>query len=202
MTGTGLSAGGALFRALHAPGELLRLPNCWDVASAKLCERAGARAVATSSCALAWSKGFGDGERLPFPLLVDVVGHIARGLTVPLTVDLERGYGASAEEVARSVEQVVAAGAVGVNLEDGGGEVALHCARLQAVRQRVPQVFINARTDVVMKTNASVSEVAELDSTRDAYTRYLEHQAGQRTLLTPTTIPNTGQEDSAPGGER
>src|SRR5262249_25437209 len=130
-----------------APGApLLRLPNAWDVAGARLFERAGARAIATSSAAVAWALGARDGEKLPLDMLVDTVARIARAVRVPVTVDLERGYG----DPGAAVGRVVDAGAQGVNLEDAAGPPATFAAAIAAVKAAHPRTFVNARTCLVL----------------------------------------------------
>jgi 2-methylisocitrate lyase-like PEP mutase family enzyme len=140
-----------VFRRLHE--TLLVLPNAWDVASARVMEHAGARAIATSSAAVAWSLGFRDGQRLPLPALVDVVRRMTRALHVPVSVDLEQGYAEAPEQVVDVVRQVVDAGAVGLNLEDAGQAPAVLCAKLEALRAAFPRqhLFLNARTCVVLR---------------------------------------------------
>jgi 2-methylisocitrate lyase-like PEP mutase family enzyme len=137
---------------LHAPGRLLVLPNAWDALSARLVEEAGAEAVATSSAALAWAHGHPDGEHLPLGDLVQAVAAIARAVRVPITVDLERGYAPDPEAAAEAVARVVAVGAEGVNLEDGGGPAEAVAAKIAEVRRRLgARVFVNARTCVVLR---------------------------------------------------
>ena len=145
------------FEALHRKGDPLVLINVWDVASASAMLDAGQRAIATSSGALAASQGFGDGERLPFDDLLRVIERIAALSEVPLTVDVEGGYGATPEAVAANLRRIKATGAVGVNLEDSlrGGQRALidgaeQAARLKAAREAVPSVFLNARIDTYL----------------------------------------------------
>lgn len=143
------------FHDLHQGPDVLVLPNAWDAGSAVLFERAGFPAVGTTSAGIAYSLGYPDGQRLAFDELLAAGAAIARRLTVPLTVDVEAGYGATPEEVAANVARVVAVGAVGVNVEDGR-DGALADAGLQVeviaalrelkARTGVPFV-INARTD-------------------------------------------------------
>lgn len=155
-----MSAQAARLRDLHAPGELLVVPNVWDGLSARLVEQAGARVLATSSAAVAWARGYADGERLPLDELVAVVRCLARGSRLPLTVDFERGYGRTPEQVADAVARIVDAGASGVNLEDGGGDAAELVAKLRVVRQRLGDgVFINARTCIVLHARVSAENV-------------------------------------------
>lgn len=109
------------FHALHAQG-LLILPNAWDAGSARLVESLGAKAVATSSAAVAWSHGYPDGDFLPLERLVATTTAIARVLRVPLSVDIEGGYSDQPAAVGDVVARVIDAGAVGINLEDGGAD--------------------------------------------------------------------------------
>lgn len=105
----------AELRALHSPGTPLVLPNAWDAASARAVQAAGFAAVATSSAAVAESLGYADGEAAPVVVMLDAVERIARAVNVPVTADLERGYGMAP---ANLVERLAATGAVGCNLED------------------------------------------------------------------------------------
>lgn len=141
------------FCDLHGDSELLLLPNAWDAASALLVERAGGKAVATSSAALAWSLGYADGGRLPRDELIRAVARITRVLRVPLSVDIEDGYTTDPQQVSRLVADVVAAGAVGINLEDGMGEPKLLAEKISAIRGATgsDKLFINARTDVYLR---------------------------------------------------
>jgi 2-methylisocitrate lyase-like PEP mutase family enzyme len=135
------------FRQLHADGVLV-LPNAWDVASARLVERAGAAAVATTSGGVAWSLGRADGDRLPLDLLAAAVARIAAAVAVPVTADVESG----GPDVAATVRAVLDAGAVGINIEDGDGPVEAHRDRIAAARDAAgPDLFVNARTDVHLR---------------------------------------------------
>ncbi|MFJ2114591.1 isocitrate lyase/phosphoenolpyruvate mutase family protein [Streptomyces sp. NPDC087850] len=148
----------ALLRSLHIPGTPLVLPNAWDGASARLAADAGAAVIATTSAGVAWSLGFGDGGRLDRTDALGAVARIVGAVGVPVTADIEGGYGSTAEDVAETVRGVLAAGAVGVNLEDAPGPgadplrpVAEQAARITAARQAadaagVP-LFVNARID-------------------------------------------------------
>jgi 2-methylisocitrate lyase-like PEP mutase family enzyme len=148
------------FRELHAGGVLV-LPNAWDAASAAIVAAAGAEAVATTSGGVAWSLGRPDGQGLGRQAMVAAVARIAGAVDVPVTADVEGGYGAGPDAVAATVAGVVGAGAVGVNLEDSrAGEGALFAVaeqaeRLTAARQAaagagLPDLFVNARTDVFL----------------------------------------------------
>lgn len=150
-----LAAAAEVLRALHVPGRPLVLPNAWDAASARAVEAAGFPAVATTSAALVASLGFDDGEAAPPDAVFAAVARIAGAVSVPVTADLEAGYGLGADEL---VARLLAAGAVGFNIEDtdhrGGGLVAAdaQAGRIAALREAartlgVP-VVINARVDV------------------------------------------------------
>ena len=145
----------AAFKALHAGPAILVLPNAWDAASAAVMEDAGAKAVATSSAAVAWAHGYADGDLFPVPLLLTAIAEIARVLKVPLTADIEGGYTDDLGELAETIKAVVGAGAVGINLEDGRRDAALHARKIEATRKAADQagvaLFINARTDVYLK---------------------------------------------------
>ncbi len=170
-----------LLRRLHDREHLLLLPNVWDAGSARLFARRGFAAVATTSGGMAWSLGYADGEQVPLDEVLHAVARITRACTVPVTVDFESGYGATPQEVGAALTAVIAAGAVGVNLEDGlpghgplrAMEVA--AARVAAARQAatasgVP-VVINARVDVWMHDGdpAEPSRLAEAIARAHAY---------------------------------
>lgn len=145
----------AAFSALHATGEILILPNAWDAASAAVMADAGAKAVATSSAAVAWSHGYPDGDALPLPLLLATISAVARVVSVPVTADIEGGYTDDLAGLAETIRAVIDAGAVGINLEDGRRDPDLHARKIEAARKAadasgVP-LFINARTDVYLK---------------------------------------------------
>jgi 2-methylisocitrate lyase-like PEP mutase family enzyme len=146
----------ARFRALHEPGNPLRLVNVWDAGSARTVETAGAAAVATTSWAMAAALGMEDGERLDFGALAAAVRRISEAIAAPLSVDIERGYAENAEALTANVDKIVSAGAVGINIEDslsGGGlrPQQDQTGRLRAIRERFARddrdLFINARCD-------------------------------------------------------
>ena len=144
------------FAALHAAGTPLVLPNAWDAGSARLVERSGAKAVATTSGGVAWSLGVADGGGLDRERAARVLREMVQVVSVPVTADIERGYGETLDELAATIQLVLEAGAVGVNLEDSGGD-PLYSPEEMAERIRVTRatadafgvpLFINARTDV------------------------------------------------------
>jgi 2-methylisocitrate lyase-like PEP mutase family enzyme len=178
------------FRRLHAGPDLLVLPNAWDVASARVIEAAGFAAIATSSAGVAWALGYPDGERVSRLEMLAVVRRIARCVGVPVTADMEAGYGPSPEAAAETARGVIAAGAIGLNLEDGTAagtllDVTLQVERIRAVREaaaagRVPLV-INARTDAFeLGALTPAQRFAEAVRRATAY-----HAAGADCLFVP-----------------
>ena len=149
----------AVFRSLHAAGELLRLPNAWDAGSARLFEACGARAIATTSAGLAWSLGYADGNHIPARVLEAAAREISRVTSVPLSVDAEAGLAKDPASVGETVAAVLGAGAVGVNLEDATEPPDLLCAKIEAAKRAGERLgialFVNARTDVYLKNLAS-----------------------------------------------
>jgi 2-methylisocitrate lyase-like PEP mutase family enzyme len=141
------------FRQLHKP--TLVLPNAWDAASARLIEQAGAQAIATGSAGVSWALGYRDGA-MPRNDAIEAVRRIVRVVQVPVTADIENGYG----DVAAVVKAIVEAGAVGINLEDSPGDNAplvtpeVHAQRIRVAREAAAivngDVVINARTDVFL----------------------------------------------------
>jgi 2-methylisocitrate lyase-like PEP mutase family enzyme len=149
------------FRKLHTEGDVLLLPNVWDVASARVIEDAGFSAIATSSAGIAFAKGFPDGQKIPPERMLAVIADIARAVNVPVTADAEAGYGNRPEDAALIARGVIESGAVGMNFEDATGDadhplfdLPVQVQRIQAIRETgerlgVPLV-INARTDVYL----------------------------------------------------
>ncbi len=142
------------FHDLHRGERILVLPNAWDAASARIFELAGARAVATTSAGVANAQGFPDGEKIPIDLVLLVARRICESVDVPVTVDLEAGYGSTGAEIAANVAAVLESGAVGVNLEDAMLDPAVLVekigAALDASRRKDVPLFVNARTDVYL----------------------------------------------------
>src|SRR3989440_8023605 len=107
------------FRRLHREGGILVLPNAWDVITARRIESVGFAAIATSSAGVAWALGYADGERISRGEMLAVVRRIASSASVPVTADMEAGYGPTPEAAAETARGVIAAGAVGRDLEGG-----------------------------------------------------------------------------------
>jgi 2-methylisocitrate lyase-like PEP mutase family enzyme len=149
------------FRKLHLGPRTLLLPNAWDVASARILEEAGFEAIATSSAGVAFSLGYPDGQRISRPEMLAAVARIARAVKVPVAADLEAGYGDRPEDAARTATGMIAAGAIGMNLEDSRDDapqplidLLLAVEKIRAVREAaraegVP-IVLNARTDVYL----------------------------------------------------
>jgi 2-methylisocitrate lyase-like PEP mutase family enzyme len=149
------------FRKLHAGPRILALPNAWDVASARILEEAGYPAIATSSAAVAFSLGYPDGQRVSRNEMLEVVARIAHGVRVPVTADMESGYGTTVKEMVETAKAVIAAGAIGMNLEDVTGDdesshvdLTLQGEKVRAIKETassagVPLV-LNARTDIYL----------------------------------------------------
>src|SRR5437899_3855274 len=161
------------FRRLHTGPRLPLVPNAWDVVSARILEECGHPAIATSSAAVAFSLGYPDGQRISREEMLEVAGRIARAVDVPVTADLEAGYGTSAKDMVETVEAAIAAGVIGMNLEDvtGDGESSVVDRPLQVEKIRaicdtarslgIPFV-LNARTDVYLRSEEHTSELQSL----------------------------------------
>lgn len=149
----------ALFRSLHEAHQPLRLSNAWDVASAMIAEAAGAQAVATTSAGVAWSLGLPDGNKLDRERAVAAVARIVKAVEVPVTADIEGGYADSSEGVSETVTDVLKAGAVGINIEDGNSVPEHFIEKIAAARRAANDLgvdlFINARTDVFLSGKGS-----------------------------------------------
>ncbi len=168
----------ATLRALHVPGTPAILPNAWDAASARMVEEAGFPAVATSSFATATILGYDDGESAPVDDVLAAATRIARSVSVPVTIDFERGYHLAPAEL---VERFAATGAVGLNLEDSDPasgtmiEPAEQADFLDAIRAADPDLVINALIDTFIRRAGSPAE--QLTSAIDRAAHYLAASA-------------------------
>jgi 2-methylisocitrate lyase-like PEP mutase family enzyme len=147
------------FSQLHYSDEPLVIGNVWDVASAKIFEELGFKAIATSSAAIANSMGYEDGQNMPFGLLLETVQRIKKSISIPLSVDMERGYANTIPGIIQNIEKLHEAGVIGINIED-----SLKDSRLRSVEsfqkliscianhlsRKNMQLFINARTDAFL----------------------------------------------------
>jgi 2-methylisocitrate lyase-like PEP mutase family enzyme len=198
MTNAMLKAKAKTFHALHHGPAILILPNAWDGASAVLLAAAGFPAIATTSAGVAFARGYPDGQRITRDEMIAAVKRIVDLVEVPVTADLEAGYGPKPEDVAGTVRQAIAAGAVGCNLEDGTGdrqapllELARMVERVRAARQAADaagiEFVVNARTDVYL-AGAAEGAAALKESVRRA-NAYAE--AGARSLFVPAVNDRT-----------
>ena len=158
---SGIQASAATLRRLHHQDKPLVLVNAWDACSAVVLQAAGASAIATTSAGMAWSLGYPDGQRVPTRTFVDACARIARVTRVPLSVDIERGFGDSVDDACELVRALIDLGVVGINIEDGleARTLALNAPddllrRIEALRALADRggvaLFINARSDVFL----------------------------------------------------
>jgi 2-methylisocitrate lyase-like PEP mutase family enzyme len=157
------------FRAMHRGPKILLLLNVWDVAGARIFGEAGLSALATTSAGIAFAHGYRDGQKISRQEMLAMVARIAGAVPVPVTADVEAGYGDRAEDAALTARAVIASGAVGMNLEDGSSdathplaEISLQLEKIAAVREAaatagIPLV-LNARTDVYLKQVGAAQE--------------------------------------------
>lgn len=154
------------FRQLHQGPALLKIANVWDAGSAVLVQAQGVPALATTSAGLAWALGYPDGNHLPVDEHADALRRIARVARVPLSADSEAGYSDVPTIVADTIMKFAAAGAVGINLEDGADAPILLCRKIEAIKAAATRagidVFVNARCDVWLKKLAPGQEVEEV----------------------------------------
>lgn len=170
------------FASYHSSTAPLVLPNAWDAASALVFERTDHRAIGTSSSGIGASFGSPSARRLSLDLMLSVVARIADAVDIPVSADMEAGYGDTPDVVAETVRRTIEAGAVGVNLEDGSGygsgsiaskehhENVVRAARQAADETGVPLV-INARTDVFWLDIGD--EASRLDHALDRANAYI-----------------------------
>ncbi len=183
-----------LFASLHVPGKPIVLANAWDVASARITEAAGVAAVATTSAGVAWSLGAPDGDQLDRACAIEAIARIVAAVDVPVTADIESGFAPDARGVGETIRGVLAAGAVGVNLEDGlyAGGSPLRDAREQAARIAAAReaadaagvpLFVNARIDTYLRDLGDFA--ARLADTVARASAYLD--AGADGIFVPGT---------------
>ncbi len=180
------------FRKLHHGPQMLVLANAWDVVSARILEECGHPAIATSSAAVAFSRGYPDGQRIPRDEMLDVVARIARAVRVPVTADLEAGYGTTVKDMAETVKAAIDAGAIGMNLEDVTGDdesslvhTALQAEKIRAIHATAKSLgvpfVLNARTDIYLMPIGE--EATRLERTVERLRAYRD--AGADCLFAP-----------------
>ena len=147
------------FLELHTSGRLLVLPNAWDAGSARIFEHAGFQALGTTSAGVALSLGYPDGERVSRAEMLEVARRIASAVAIPVTADLEAGYGSAVSDAVETARGAIAAGAVGMNFEDSTSDdrlvdVAAQTERIRAIKKLAEAekiaFVLNARTDVFL----------------------------------------------------
>jgi methylisocitrate lyase len=184
------------FHALHISTNPVILFNVWDAGSAKAVTAAGARAIATGSWSVAHANGFSDGEQFPRPAAIENLRRIVIATELPVTVDLEAGYGETTAEVAETIAMAIEAGAIGCNLEDsypkdGTLRPAMdQVERIRSVRRAADAVklrfFINARTDVFFQEDTERHDDAMLDATLERGRAYAD--AGASGFFVPGLV--------------
>ncbi len=177
---------------LHHGPRILVLPNVWDVASARIVEDTGFPAIATSSAGVANSLGYPDGQQISRDEMLEVVARIARAVSVPVTADMEAGYGLTPEDLAQTAVALIEAGAVGCNIEDctkeGSGElfpIELQQKKLRAMlaagEKLGVHLVINARTDIYLEGIGNPA--TRLERTAERLNAYRE--AGAESFFAP-----------------
>ena len=177
----------AAFTALHVKGDPLVLYNIWDAGSARAVAAAGAKAIATGSYGVAEANGFSDGETLPIELVLENLRRILSVTDLPVTIDMEAGYGDTPEQVAASVRLAFELGAAGINMEDRmPGETALLPIAEAASRMAAAAgtgIHVNARTDVYRGVDPADYSQAMIDEVVSRARAYAD--AGARSLFVP-----------------
>jgi 2-methylisocitrate lyase-like PEP mutase family enzyme len=157
-----------MFLKYHHDEEILVLLNSWDSGSSKLIEACGYKAIATTSMGIAASLGYPDCQVIQLPEMIDVITKIVKVVQVPVTVDIEAGYGNNLNEVIDSVKKIIATGIVGINIEDSIDlnpvliDEMEFCERISAIRSLSDSLgfhlVINARTDSFYTSSGSLQE--------------------------------------------
>ncbi|UOQ43750.1 isocitrate lyase/phosphoenolpyruvate mutase family protein [Halobacillus salinarum] len=147
------------FHQLHRQSSTFVLPNAWDAVSAKMFEESGFTAIGTTSAGIAAALGFKDGENIPLQKMIDVISSIVDSVNIPVSADIESGYGGNVKEVVETARKIIESGAVGINIEDGTGnpdrplcDLSLQMEKIAAIKRLSDSkedgtLFINARTD-------------------------------------------------------
>jgi 2-methylisocitrate lyase-like PEP mutase family enzyme len=175
------------FAAMHKPGDPLILYNIWDAGSTVAVAKAGAKAIATGSWGVAGAHGIGDGEKLPLEIALGTLKEVVAVTDLPVSIDMEAGYGVDAAAVGASIKQVIDAGAIGINLEDKDPvtrvlfSTANAAARISAAA--ATGVFVNARADLFILTPPAEHDAALVDTLIERAKAYAD--AGARGLFAP-----------------
>jgi 2-methylisocitrate lyase-like PEP mutase family enzyme len=184
------------FADLHVKGDPLIIFNVWDAGTANAVAEIGAKAVATGSYAVALANGYADGENVPLKLVLENLERIVASVELPVSLDFEGGYASAPELLGKNIEQVIEAGAVGINFEDRiiGGEglysIDRQSERIRAIRQASDEsgvtLFINARADVVLPLPTDQHTGSHLDQLIERAQAYAE--AGASGFFAPGLV--------------
>ncbi len=159
------------FRKKHLTSSLI-LPNCWNGGSARIFEKSGFEAVATTSAGIAYSMGYSDGEVVDFDDILRITREICQVIKIPLSVDLERGYATDSDIVLSNIQKIIRQGAVGINIEDGDPETG-QVDELKTFSRKISSIselrdsgeipfFLNARTDIFLLRTASEEKMIDM----------------------------------------
>ena len=181
------------FRSLHVKGDPIILYNIWDAGSAKTVAKAGAKALATGSAPVAMANGFKDGEELPLDFAIENIKRIIKSVTLPVTMDIEGGYGETASEVKETMQKVLSAGVIGVNFEDQIMKandlysIAEQSDRIKGLLAACDEAgipaFINARTDIFLKAPQDTHDETMINEAIERANAY--EQAGASGFFAP-----------------
>jgi 2-methylisocitrate lyase-like PEP mutase family enzyme len=175
------------FAKLHIPGNPLILFNIWDAGSAVAVAKAGAKAIATGSWGVAGAHGIGDGEKLPLDAAIATLTEVVAVTDLPVSIDMEAGYGKDAASVAASVQRAVDAGAIGINIEDKDPVTralfSVNDASARIAAAAATGVFVNARADLFILTAPAEHGAALVDTLIERAKAYAD--AGARSLFAP-----------------
>lgn len=192
------------FLQLHNGTSPLLLGNCWDVSSAKLLEENGFKAIGTSSAAVARSLGYEDGEKMPFKLLLETVKRIRQHISLPFSVDMEKGYSDTADGIIENIQQLYDSGIAGINIEDSKNRklepAASFAKTLSAIASRLAQknmpFFINARTDAFLlqapdPLNETLERIKLYESAGASgiFPAFIKEEADIKTVVASTALP-------------
>lgn len=192
------------FFQLHHQSTPLLLGNSWDVSTAKLLEANGFKAIATSSMAVAQSLGYEDGEHMPFELLLQTAKRMQQNITVPLSVDMERGYSNSVEGIIENIVKLHDIGVVGINLEDSVNGVMeptdIFYRKISTIANYLAQknipLFINARTDafLVKLPDATAVTLARINQYKNSgasgiFVPFIKNENDIKAVVAATALP-------------
>jgi 2-methylisocitrate lyase-like PEP mutase family enzyme len=162
-----------LFHRLHQSDKLLILPNIWDSLGALVLENMGYPAIATASASIAFSRGFNDGEQIPFEELLVILERITTNVNLPVTADIESGFADNEKRLTENIRQVIKTGIVGINFEDTDKKtgtlysIETQCKRINVIKHVAAEMdvplFVNARTDVFVRGKGLDTAEAKLE---------------------------------------